>query len=254
MVKVKAVSDYINNFAPYSTQCAWDNSGLLVGDKSADVRKVGICLDLTDETLKNAIKEKVDLIVTHHPLIFTPQKNFLSDNKAFKLAKEGISLISAHTPFDCAEGGVNDVLCEILGIENAVGLESEECGIPMARIGSVKEQLSSDFARFVSEKLGTVCRVVDCKNTVRRVAVCGGAGMDFLADALREGADAYVTGEMKHHEMLLAREEGITVIDAGHFQTETPSMTKLKNKLETEFQDVEFVLLGQSAPIEFIGY
>ena len=253
MVNVKTVSDYIDKLAPYSTQCSWDNSGILVGDETAEVSRVGVCLDLTDETLASALSEGVDLIVTHHPLIFTPQKNFLSDDKAYKLAKHGIHLISVHTPFDCAQGGINDVLCDILGIVNAVGIEDSSCPLPMARIGEVKEQSSSDFAHLVAEKLNTACRVVDCKNTIKKVAVCGGTGFDFFFEAVKMGADAYVTGEIKHHEMLLAKENGITVIDAGHFHTENPAMAVLKNKLENEFEDVDFVLLEQSAPCKFIG-
>lgn len=253
MVNVKTVSDYINSFAPYETQCSWDNSGILVGDENKEVKKVGICLDLTQETLAGAINEAVDLVITHHPLIFTPQKSFLKGDKAFELATRGISLISAHTPFDCADGGVNDVLCEMLEIGNVKSVESAEAPVPMVRIGDVKEKSSLEFARFVAERLGTVCRVVDCGNIIKKVAVCGGAGMDFLADAISEGADAYVTGEMKHHEMLYAKEMGITVIDAGHFETENPSMTALKNKLENHFSQVEFVLLEQSSPVKFIG-
>lgn len=253
MVSVKAISDYINSFAPYETQCSWDNSGILVGDENKEIRKVGICLDLTSETLSRAKKERVDLVVTHHPLIFTPQKSFLKGDKAFELACEGISLISVHTPFDCAEGGVNDVLCELLEISNVKGVDTAETTIPMVRIGDVKKQTSLEFAAFVAEKLGTMCRVVDCGNSIKKVAVCGGAGMDFLFDAIREGADAYVTGEMKHHEMLLAKEKGVTVIDAGHFETENPAMTALKNKLENHFSQVEFVILEQSSPVKFIG-
>ncbi len=253
MVKVKTVSDYINEIAPYSTQCSWDNSGILVGDENAVVNKVGICLDLTEETLQNALSEEIDLIITHHPLIFTPQKTFLSDDKAYKLAKQGIHLISVHTPFDCAQDGINDVICDILGIQNTVGVEDAECPLPMARIGDVKEQSSTEFAHLVAEKLDTVCRVVDCKNTLKKVAVCGGAGFDFFIEAVKMGADAYVTGEIKHHEMLLARDLGITVIDAGHFNTENPAMSALKIKLEKKFKDVDFVLINQSAPCEYIG-
>lgn len=252
MVNVKIVSDYINSFAPYETQCTWDNCGLLVGDGDKVVKKVGICLDLTEETLGEAKKQEVDLVITHHPLIFTPQKNFISGDKAYELAVSGISLISAHTCFDCAEGGVNDVLCEILGISEVKGVASEETAIPMARIGRVEKQSSLEFAKLVAEKLDTVCKVVDCENTINKVAVCGGAGMDFLSDVIREGADAYVTGEMKHHEMLLAKEKGITVIEAGHFETENPSMAALKNKLENQFSQVEFVLLKQSSPVKLI--
>lgn len=253
MVNVKTVSDYINSFAPYDTQCAWDNSGLLVGDPDSEVKKVGLCLDLTDETLKAALDNEVDLVITHHPLIFTPQKSFIKGDKAFELASRGVSLISAHTPYDCATGGVNDTLCELLGITEVNCVETEETPVPMVRIGNVKEQTSIEFASFVAEKLNTICRVVDCSNKIKRVAVCGGAGMDFMPEVIKAGADAYVTGEMKHHEMLAAKEAGLTVIEAGHFETENPSMTALKNKLENYFSQAEFVSLKQSSPVKFIG-
>ncbi len=253
MVKVKDISDYINSFAPYDTRCDWDNCGLLVGDGEQTVNKVALCLDLTEETLDGAISSGADLVVTHHPVIFTPQKSFLRGDKAFELAARGISLICAHTCFDCAEGGVNDVLCNVLGISGAEAVASAELAVPMVRIGGVKEQSTLELAALVASRLGTKCRVVDCGNSVKRVAVCGGAGMDFYLDAVKAGADAYVTGEIKHHEMLFAKETGVTVIEAGHFETENPAMTALKNMLEKRFSQVEFVLVEQSAPVKFIG-
>lgn len=253
MIKVKDISAYINSFAPYETQCAWDNSGLLVGDSEQQVKKAALCLDLTQETLSQAIEAGADLVITHHPLIFTPQKSFLKGDKAFELAVEGMSLISAHTCFDCADGGVNDVLCEVLEISNVKAVASAELTVPMVRMGEVKEQSSLEFAALVASRLGTKCRVVDCGNSVKRVAVCGGAGMDFYLDAVNAGVDAYVTGEIKHHEMLFAKEKGVTVIEAGHFETENPAMAALKNKLENHFSQVEFVLLKQTAPVKFIG-
>lgn len=253
MVKVKDISAYINSFAPYETQCAWDNSGLLVGDGEHQVKKAALCLDLTQETLSQAIEAGADLVITHHPLIFTPQKSFLKGDKAFELAVEGMSLISAHTCFDCADGGVNDVLCEVLEISNVRSVASAELAVPMVRMGEVKEQSALELAALVASRLGTKCRVVDCGNRVKNVAVCGGAGMDFYLDAVNAGADAYVTGEIKHHEMLFAKEKGVTVIEAGHFETENPAMVALKNKLENHFTQVEFVLLKQTAPVKFIG-
>ncbi len=253
MVNVKTVSDYIDSFAPYSTQCEWDNCGLLVGNPDSEVKRIGICLDLTEETLQEAIANKVDLVITHHPLIFAPQKSFVKGDKAFELASRGISLISVHTPFDCAADGVNDTLCSLLGLTNVKCVETAETPVPMVRIGEVKEQSSIEFATFVAEKLKATCRVVDCDNKISKVAVCGGAGMDFMSEVIKAGADAYVTGEMKHHEMLLAKETGLTVIDAGHFETENPAMTALKNKLENHFSQVELVILKQSSPVKFIG-
>lgn len=253
MARVKDISDFINSFAPYITQCSWDNSGLLIGSADRQVSKIGIALDLTPETLAMAHRNGVDLIVTHHPVIFKAQKRFLEKNIAYEAAIKGMSVISAHTCFDCAKSGVNDELCKVLGISNVVPVESDELSVPMVRMGSIESMSSLDFAKIVSEKLGTVCRVADCGNTIRTVAVCGGAGMDFYLDAVNAGADAYVTGDVSHHEMLLAKETGVTVIAAGHFETENPSMKVLERMIKNKFDDISVVVLPQSNPVTFIG-
>ncbi len=253
MVTVKEISDYIDSFAPYCTQCEWDNCGILVGDADKAVERVGFVLDLTAESLNDAEEKRVDLIITHHPVIFKAQKRFLKGNPAFDAASKGISVLSAHTCFDCAAGGVNDVLCEILGIKNPVGVPSEECAVSMARIGDTDELFSSDFAKLVAEKLGTVCRVVDSEKNIKKVAVCGGSGGDFLTDAVKMGADAYVTGDMSHHEFLLASDMGLTVIAAGHFETENPAVSALKDKICDKFSEIEGCILKQTNPVKYIG-
>ena len=254
MTTVKNISDFINSIAPYDTQCEWDNCGILVGDKDKEVKKIGFTLDLTSEVLKDAKEKSVDLIITHHPIIFRPVKKFLKGNLAYDLALSGISAISAHTCFDCADGGVNDILCELLGIINAEGVPDEECKIPMARIGEIEPMKSVDFAKKVADALGTACRVADGENIIKRVAVCGGAGADdFLFASAEMGADAIVTGEIKHHIFLAAKELGITAIQAGHFETENPAVSALMKYIEEEFKDVECLLLKQTNPTKIIG-
>ena len=254
MVTVKNISDYIDSIAPYNTKCEWDNCGILVGDKYKEVKKIGFTLDLTSEVINDAKENGVDLIITHHPIIFRPVKNFTKGNLAFELAVSGISAISAHTNFDCAEGGVNDILCELLGITNTEGVPDEECKIPMARIGDIEPMKSVDFAKWVADVLGTTCRVADNENLIKKVAVCGGAGADdFLFISASMGADAVVTGEIKHHLFLAAKEIGVTAIQAGHFETENPAVSALMKYIENEFKDVECLLLKQSNPTKIIG-
>ena len=173
MITVKNISDYIDSIAPYNAKCEWDNCGILVGDKNKEVKKIGFTLDLTSEVLSDAINNNVDLIITHHPIIFRPVKNFLKGNLAYELAVSGISAISAHTSFDCANGGVNDVLCELLGIKNTEGVPDEECPVPMARIGEIEPMSSVDFAKKVADVLGTTCRVADSENIIKKVAPYG---------------------------------------------------------------------------------
>ncbi len=247
------ISDFINEIAPYNTKCDWDNCGILTGDGEAQVKKVGLALDLTEETLENARREGVELIVTHHPIIFKPQKNFLKGNMAFELAKASINAISAHTCFDCAEGGVNDVLCSLLELGDCRAVESEGCVLPMLRLGSTAPKSPEEFALFVAKKLDTTVRLVEGERTVKKVAVCGGAGMSFLSDVVAAGADAYVTGDISHHEMLEAKERGLTVVAAGHFETENPAMKALEKMIKERFCELETVLLQQSNPVRFVG-
>ncbi len=253
-VTVKEVSAFIDAFSPYETKCHWDNCGLLVGNENNKVTKIGLALDLTSEVLKNAVSKGVDLIVTHHPVIFKAQKAFVKGNLAYDAAVNGISVISAHTCLDSAQGGVNDVLCEILELDDVSSVEiKEELNTPLLRIGSVKKLDPLAFAEDVSKRLGAVCRVVEGKRPIKRVAVCGGAGADFIDYAIEAGADALVTGDLDHHEMLDAAEKGITLIAAGHFETENPVMAVLKEKLEKEFPQLETFLLRQSKPVKYIG-
>lgn len=257
MAKVKDISNFINSIAPYDTKCQWDNCGILIGDEERQVNKIGYTLDLTSESLESAINEDVDLIITHHPIIFHPQKSFLKGNMAYELAFYGISAISVHTCFDCAKGGINDALCSILGIEDVNGVPSDESIVPMARIGALtneKELTSIEFADLVSEKLGTTVSVVETERKIKKVAVCGGAGMDFFLSAVNMGADAYVTGEARHHELLMAKEMGVTLVIAGHFETENPAMAYLKKYIGDAFPDINSVLLKQSNPVKFITH
>ena len=253
MIKVKDIYEYIGEVSPYDYQCQWDNCGLLVGDMDKEVKRIGVCLDGTLQTVESAKTNNVDLMVTHHPVIFTPLKSLTKGNVAFEAAAAGISIVSAHTCLDCAEDGVNDVLCDILGIENAVGIDAADCKVPMARIGNVAEKTAEDFTEIVSEKLNTVCKLVKGKSNVKNVAVCGGSAFDFFFDAVSMGADTYVTGEVKHHELLIAKDMGINLIVAGHYETEKPVMIKLKEKIAVKFPEIDVILLDESNPVEYVG-
>ena len=243
---VKDIFDYINSVAPFENQCEWDNSGLVVGSFDAEAKKIGVVLDITSDAVKYAAENGIDLIISHHPVIFRPVKTFLADDIPFMLAKSGISAICAHTSLDIAKGGVNDALAEALGFENATPL-AESGEESMVRVVETAGTTADELAKLVAEKLSTCVTVADGGKPIRKIALCGGAGADFFE---KSGCDAYITGEVKHHEYLQAKECGITLIAAGHFETENPVVTVIADKIKDNF-DCDVEIIPQNSPVKY---
>lgn len=246
MTTVKNIYDYINSVAPYDTQEEWDNSGHLVGDFRKEVKRCVMALDATKAVCKYAADIGADLVLTHHPVIFSGLKAVKSDSAVYTLANSGISALCAHTNFDFAQGGINDNLAQLLGLVNPVHIENSflvkgELDAPMS---------IDDLAEYVEEKLGCAgIRYTDTEKLIKTVAVGGGACEEYVEEALGE-ADCFITGDMKYHAMLDASEEGYPVISAGHFETENAAFLMLKERLEAVFTDVEFVVAPVSNPIK----
>ncbi len=239
-MKVIDIYKFLDELFPFSSACEWDNSGLLVGDKNATVTKVIIALDCTDSVMDDAEKTGAELIITHHPVIFPEINSVLQDSTVHRLVRSGISVISAHTNLDKANLGVNDRLAKTLGLKNIQSVSASD-GFSL-RCGELEAALSPDkFAKYVGERLGITPRYCVGKSNIKRVAVCGGSGGDFLRDAINMGADAYVTADIKHHVFLEAAHNGITLIDGGHFATEDTVIEPLKDLLAAKFSEINFV-------------
>ena len=246
---VKDVYNFIDSIAPFSAQCEWDNSGLIIGESDNSVKKIAVVLDITSEAVMKAVEMNADLIVSHHPVIFRAVKSFTDKDIPFILAKNGISAICAHTSLDIAKGGVNDTLASTLGFENALPF-ADEGELSMLRIVETDKMSAEALARLCAEKLSTGVRFINCGKEIKKIAVCGGAGADFINAVAEAGCDAYITGDVKHHEFLDAREIGLTVIDAGHFETENPVVAVLAKKLEENF-DAEVEIINQTSPVSY---
>ncbi len=229
---VGEVYDILEKWAPKSSAMPGDNPGFLVGNKNDAVTKILVTLDCTSESILHAIKIGANLIVTHHPVIYAPLKTVTQDSRAYKLIKNGISVISWHTNLDMAKGGVNDVLAKSLGISGLKILENLETGF-QSRIGTLEDELSPDeLAKRCKEILGGNIRYVKGDRPVKTVAVCGGSGTDMVYPAILCGADALVTADIKHSMFITAAEKGFTLIDAGHFFTENVIVNPLAQYLE----------------------
>lgn len=249
MMTVKDIYKYLDTFAPFDTQCDWDNAGLLVGEMEKNVSKVAVTLDLTESVLDDVITNGCELVITHHPVIFSPLKQVKFDSIIAKLCKNEISVISAHTNLDKANGGINDILCSKLNVKN-----TQIFGEDIARIGVLENILRDDeFALYVKKRLGCAnVKYVPCKRNIKTVAVCGGAGAEFMYEAIKMGADALVTADTKHHELIFAADNNFCIVDAGHYSTENIVVDELTKKLQLEFKDVEFISLNSVDPIKNI--
>ncbi len=244
------IYDFLDEKYDFSSALPYDNVGLLVGDGRETVKGVLVCLDCTDEAITEAVSKGANLIVTHHPVIFDPLKSVTEQSLIYRLVRNGISVISAHTNLDAADGGVNDTLCETLGLSNVEKIfDSEDFAY---RIGELSEAVSSDeLARTVSDRLNITAKFVGSNTFIKRVAVCSGSGGSMLFEVAGQGVDAFVTADVKHNVFMDAHLLGLTLIDAGHFNTEDIIVDVLASNIKNAFEDVD-VKAFHFSPIKFI--
>lgn len=231
MLTVQQVFDIINNLAPFETQLSFDNSGLLVGNPHQEVIGMHFALDLTNKVIDEAIAHGANLIVTHHPVMFSPIKRLIENNYEARLLcrliRANISLIAAHTNLDQAIGGCNDTLAQAIGLTDIVGEG-------FVRVGKLPRPITAQaLADCIGERLGDVVRVMGNPHAlIEKVGMCSGSGADEWSSAAAMGAQAFLTGEVKHHIALEAADAGIVMLEAGHHATEEPGIFALANALQ----------------------
>ncbi len=246
MPTLKAVLGVLEEIVPSRAAESWDNPGLQVGYLSQEVVKIFISLDPTLKALRKAVKRNAQVLLTHHPLIFKPISSLNRDRYPggiiFEAIEKGVSIVAAHTNLDSARGGINDGLADLFGLQEVGGLEEKsdlnEGGL--GRIGDLPEPVKlGKVTERVKAILGAErIRVVGRKNRrIKRIAVVGGAGGGMVALASKKGAQLLVTGEVRHHEALEAEALGMTLIEAGHFQTENPALKPFANHLRNRFSE-----------------
>ena len=248
MTTVGDILSYLETLAPRSMKMDWDNVGLLCGGKNRPVTKVLVALDPFEGGCKEAAQWGAELILTHHPLIFSPLKSVTDETSIGRavqlLCSAGISAINAHTNLDCAPGGVNDCLAQTLGLSDVQVIAPagvDELGRPwgLLRQGVVEIQPLSDFLPHVKEALHCDgLRYVNGGKPVQRVAVGGGACASELMDAVHAGCDTFVTADVKYNQFWDAHDLGLNLIDAGHFATENPVVSLLAAKIAAAFPDI----------------
>ncbi|WP_163194301.1 Nif3-like dinuclear metal center hexameric protein [Clostridium thermarum] len=261
-VKLSEIISVIENFAPKEFKEDYDNVGLMVGDRDADISSILVSLDTTLEVIKEAAQNKCELIISHHPLLFRKAATVTEDTllgKKIRMAiKNNINIYASHTNLDVKANGMNDLLIKLLGFDRGAVMEKSnnpkacskdgigrlvELQEPMsleALCGKVKEALKLSFIRFTGEK----------NWQVNKVAVINGSGQDYFNLAARLGADCIISGDTTYHYVSDLYEEGIAVIDAGHYGTEWPAMMlfaeNLKVLLKANSIDLPIVISGKN--------
>lgn len=251
MPKVKDIREFIKGIAPEYMAMEWDHVGLLCGRADREVSRILVALDPFMAVAQEAKALDCQLLVTHHPAIWnlnTVNDETQQGSVLLYLIENGIAALNAHTNLDCAPDGVNDCLAAKLGLTNVEVIDpkgTDEEGRPYGLLrGGVTEETSPEvFADFVKAALGCEgLRYADGGKAIRRVAVGGGSCSDALHRVAALGYDALVTADCKYNAFADAKDLGITLVDAGHFQTENPVCAYLAEKLQQAFPKVEIIL------------
>ncbi len=233
----------MERIAPRALAIPSDNPGLLVQPDHGEISRVLVALDCTVDVAREAGRLGVDLVLTHHPLFFHPVRRLSYDDPATAAAcmllRHGIGLFAAHTNLDAAQGGVNDTLCELFGVENAIPFNDG-----VGRVGALAEpDTLGRFARRAERTLNTCVRFVGDENAiVRRIAVVSGGGGSDVLPAAEAGADVLLTGEIRHSEAIAARALGLAVVAAGHYESECVVLEPLIRRLQNAGFDVQYTL------------
>lgn len=250
-MKIKQVLEALERFAPLPLQESWDNAGLQTGLTGADVSGVLLCLDVNERIIGEAMEKGCNLVVSHHPLLFRGVKQVSDMNDVQrtlrKAIKNDIAVISMHTNLDNARDGVNFKIADKLGLTevefmNPRQVSGMECGNGV--IGTLDKPLPSDaFVQMVKQAFKVECAMCNelLRRSIRRVAVCGGAGDFLLDDAVKCGADAFITGEMHYHQYF-GYEQQVQICVIGHYQSEQYTTEVMQDLLQQEFPSLHTVI------------
>ena len=247
-MKIKQVLSALERFAPLPLQESWDNAGLQVGLTEAEVSGALLCLDVNERIVDEAITKGCNLIVSHHPLLFRGLKQISGaddvQRSVMKAIKHDIVVISMHTNMDNAQDGVNWKIAEHLGLTDVTffaqkTIDGIEAGSGV--IGTLPEAMAADdFVLMVKRQFDVECAQCNelLRRPIRRVAICGGAGDFLLDDAVQQGADAFITGEMHYHQYF-GYEQRVQICVIGHYQSEQFTSEIFRDIIQKECPEVK---------------
>ncbi len=262
MLTVNKIYQVINDLAPFSSQESWDNSGLLVGDGDMPAKRILTALDISMEVIEEAERFGAQLIVAHHPVIFSPLKSLSRKEPVYQLAAKGIAAICVHTPLDIAPAGLNvyahDLLKKRLSLEDVPSVLE-----PSWTDGRGFGWMDNSRIEWTIEALAEQLReAFDCDGVrysrtskkLRRMAFCSGSAASILELAVAKGCDVLITGDIKHDRWYAAEYAGLALIDCGHFQTEQFAAKILAEHIQAAVPEaVVRAFSGKAPAVCFMG-
>ena len=246
MITANEIYLALDKIMPFETQEKWDNSGLLINSGCAS-EKIICCLDVTKDVVEKAIQEKCNIIISHHPVIFSAIKSLDSNSILHKIIKNNISVISAHTNFDKYKYGTCFKLSEFCGLHGEI--EYQEIGIV------VKLYENCDFEKFlikVKNSVGIPVQYVKGNNKILKVFVIAGSGKGMVEEIISSDCDCVITGESGYHDMLDLKEAGISTICIGHDESEKISVETLAHIIRNEFRGIEVISFIEKGIINYL--
>lgn len=254
MENTSIIIEKIEKFAPPELACDWDNSGWQVYLGNNSVNKILLTITCTLDVVEQAIENGYDLIISHHPFLFDKFNKISSENKAhlpvIKAIQNNIQVYSAHTNLDSAEGGIAEILAELLGLKNIVPIVQFTKEPELGRIGELEnEKELDDFIKELKEILkNEKIKLTNFSNKskIKKIAVIPGCGAGFISEL--KDIDILITGDVKYHNALDAKD--YIIIDAGHWETEKIVLPVLKDILDE--LNVEVFIAEEKAPWIFL--
>lgn len=256
----RELTEKIEEVYPVSYACEWDNVGLLAGRGSKEIKKVYLAVDVTEDVIREAVQKEMDLIITHHPLIFKGLKKIsdqdLIGNRVVQLLQHDISYYAMHTNYDVLRMG--ELAAVRLGLKSPEVLEvtaSEDPKKGIGQVGRLSDPMTvRECCALVKERFGLSQVKVfgNMDRTVRKAAVCPGSGKSVIGEALGRQAEVLITGDIDHHSGIDAEAQGLTIIDAGHYGLEHIFMEDMKEFLEERFGELDILCAPVRHPFSVV--
>ena len=258
---ISDIIDFLDSNYPFASQEKWDNSGYLVESPMDECRRMLLTLDITNDAVEEAFRKDIDLIISHHPVIFDPRRRIMRNDPVYRLIEKGIGAVCMHTNLDIAKGGTNGVILDKLSRKLELDGEPQPFeelggGSGLGWIISLKEGMGM-------KALAEVCKdIFGCKyvrtthdngETIAKIAFCSGSGGSMLEIAAEKGCGALITGDVKHDVWIDANNRNISVLDCGHFHTENIVLLELRRALEERFPQLDIEISQFSVdPCEYV--